>query len=710
MTQPSRIAKRLLLPVLLVAALVGVQVVLAAAPTTGFTFDPTAPICNQPVAFTSTAADDDGDALTVEWDFDYAGAFNADATGPTANHTFTTTGSHPVRQRVTAGADPAVESTTQTLTVGATTPPTVTAGGPTGPVQPNTPVPFTGSATGPGGAMTYAWDFDYDGVTFNVDASEQNPSHTYTTSGPHTARLRATDACGGQGFANVPVSVANANPTASFTMTAAGSPVTLVNPGTAVTFTATASDPNGDTPTYAWDVDGDAATSFTDGNGATTTKTYTPFPTAKTVTARLRVTDGNGGEVIVEHSLIVNKAPFASFTINPPLPLVNESVSFDALPPAPAISSFDFENGITTFEWDFDYAGTAASFTPDATGSLASHTFTSSGAKNVALRLTDADGGVTVLPRTVDVQVSRPRAGLTYSPADPVPGQAVTLTSTSAPSNSPSAPSLTATQWDFDYSPAADFTLDGAGASIVTSFATPGPHNVAVRVSETGGGTAIEYITINVNAPPQASFTVSPSKPIEGRPVTFASTSGDPDGPLAKQEWDFNNDGTWDRTGAVVSSSRLKKGTRPIKLRVTDSKGAVATTTVPVKVAAKPLLKPLDVDSTVSYLPKQWGMHVTAFTVDVQSKTSVAVTCKGRGCPRGTFRQHSKKKKGALLTFRGIKGNLRAGATINVIYTRPGHMTGWERITVLGNNQRPRRFEGCKIGKAKKPQRCSTKK
>jgi len=706
MTRPARIAKRLLLPVLLVAALVGVQVVVAAAPTTGFTYDPTAPICNQPVTFTSTAADTDGDALAVEWDFNYGGpgTFTQDATGPSTTHTFTTTGQHPVGQRVTAGADPPVESPVQTLPVGANTPPTVTAGGPTGPVQPNTPLNFTSSATGPGGVMTYAWDFDYDGVTFNVDASGQNVSHPYTTGGSHTARVRATDACGGQGFADVAVTVANANPTASFTMTAAGSPVTLVNPGTEVTFTATASDVNGDTLTYAWDVDGDAATSFTDGAGTSTTETYPAFPAPKTVTARLRVTDGNGGETIVEHQLIVNRAPFGFFTISPPLPLVNEAVSFDALPPAPAFASFDPEgHGITSFEWDFDYAGTPAGFTPDAPGSLATHTFTSSGVQNVALRLTDADGGVTVLPRTVDVQLSRPRAGLTYSPADPVPGQAVTLTSTSAPSTSAGAPSLTATQWDFDYSPAADFTLDGAGASVVTSFATPGPHTVAIRVSETGGGTAIEYVTINVNAPPRASFTVSPSKPIEGRPVTFASTSGDPDGPVAKQEWDFNNDGKWDRAGGVVSTSRLKKGTRPIKLRVTDSKGATATSMVPVKVAAKPLRNPQNVVSSVSYERRSWGIVVVGFSLKTPSKTSVAVTCKGRGCPGGTFRKRTRTKS-ATLSFPQLARGLRAGAKINIVFTKPGRLTGWDVITVKPGKTALR--EGCKIGRAKKQKRC----
>ena len=69
-----------------------------------------------------------------------------------------------------------------------------------------------------------------------------------------------------------------------------------------------------------------------------------------------------------------------------------------------------------------------------------------------------------------------------------------------------------------------------------------------------------------------------------------------------------------------------------------------------------------------------WGMTVVAFTVKVPSKTSVAVTCKGRGCPRGTFRQRSARRRATLMTFRALKGNLRAGAKINVdLSQRPGH-------------------------------------
>jgi hypothetical protein len=318
--------------------------------------------------------------------------------------------------------------------------------------------------------------------------------------------------------------------------------------------------------------------------------------------------------------------------------------------------------------------------------------------------VTDSDSTQSdVLARNVTIQATKPNAGFTYAPHDPLPGQAVTLTSVSTPSASAGAPALQATQWDLAYSPLVDFTLDAAGGSIVTSFAMPGPHTVAVKVTDAGGGYAIATDTIVVNAPPQASFTVSPTKPVEGRSVTLASTSSDPDGALAKQEWDFNNDGRYDRAGAVVSTSSLKKGTRPIKLRVTDAKGAVATTTVPVKVAAKPLRNPQNVVSSVSYQRRSWGIVVVGFSLKTPAKTSVAVTCKGRGCPRGTFRKRTRTKS-ATLSFPQLAGGLRAGAKINIVFTKPGRLTGWDVITVKPGKTALR--EGCKIGRAKKQKRC----
>ena len=127
----------------------------------------------------------------------------------------------------------------------------------------------------------------------------------------------------------------------------------------------------------------------------------------------------------------------------------------------------------------------------------------------------------------------------------------MTLTSTSTPSTSVGAPAITLTQWDFDHAPGSDFSVDASGPSATIRFTSPGAKNVAVRVTETGGGTAIATRTIVVNARPDGLVHGRAHKPREGHEITFASTSSDPDGPMAKQEWDLDGNGRYEKQGAV---------------------------------------------------------------------------------------------------------------------------------------------------------------
>ena len=59
-------------------------------------------------------------------------------------------------------------------------------------------VRFTDASQTFGCAITgWQWDFDYDGTTFTVDSTLQNPIHQYTVVGIYTVRLTVTDPGGG---------------------------------------------------------------------------------------------------------------------------------------------------------------------------------------------------------------------------------------------------------------------------------------------------------------------------------------------------------------------------------------------------------------------------------------------------------------------------------------------------------------------------------
>jgi glucose/arabinose dehydrogenase/PKD repeat protein len=89
-----------------------------------------------------------------------------------------------------------------------------------------------------------------------------------------------------------PIAVATANPTSG------AAPLTVAFDGRA------SSDPDGDTLTYAWDLDGDGA--FDDGTAATASTTYTQPGTR---TATLRVTDPSGASGTASVTISVGNTP-----------------------------------------------------------------------------------------------------------------------------------------------------------------------------------------------------------------------------------------------------------------------------------------------------------------------------------------------------------------------------------------------------------------
>src|SRR3954452_20511971 len=77
---------------------------------------------------------------------------------------------------------------------------------------------------------------------------------------------------------------------------------------------------------------------------------------------------------------------------------------------------------------------------------------------------------------------------------------------------------------------------------------------------------------VSSNTPPAAGFTVSPQPALTGQTVTFTSTSSDPNGSVASQACDLDNDGAFDDgTGASASRSFTPSGAYTVRLRVTDN-------------------------------------------------------------------------------------------------------------------------------------------
>jgi len=162
-------------------------------------------------AFSAQVTDPDGDnpaTFSYYWDFNYDGSnFNPMAGGNAQVYMFPAPGNYDVAVQVTDN-DGDTTVADEWVTVN-DIPPTASAG-PNQVTKVGTPVTFNGSgayAGDPGGPLTYEWDFNYDGKTFQSEATGQSVTNTYTQAGTYLTALRVTDEFGGTALSEATVTV-----------------------------------------------------------------------------------------------------------------------------------------------------------------------------------------------------------------------------------------------------------------------------------------------------------------------------------------------------------------------------------------------------------------------------------------------------------------------------------------------------------------------
>jgi N-acetylneuraminic acid mutarotase len=255
------------------------------------------------------------------------------------------------------------------------------------------------------GELEYEWDFDAnmdsdgDGnYTNDVDATGEAPTHVYGDNGNYTVTLKVTDGSGLSDTDNVSVTVLNVAPTASV-----GGPY-LGFEGTPLLLMGSHTDPGFlDTHVYEWDLSYDGTTFIPDMTGEFVQNTWYDDYYGSIA---LKVTDDDGGWDLDVTTVTIANVP----------PIANAGDDKEGL----EVSTFTFNGGFYdpgandthTFEWDFDYDG--INFDVEAIGQSASHTFIDDFDGEVAVRVTDDDGGVGIdtahvlvnnVPPTVTLEV-----------------------------------------------------------------------------------------------------------------------------------------------------------------------------------------------------------------------------------------------------------------------------------------------------------------
>jgi PKD repeat protein len=147
-------------------------------------------------------------------------------------------------------------------------------------------VDFFDNSSDPAGKAFVAWGWNFgDGQT----SAQENPLHTYATSGTYQVTLTVTDANGQKASITHSVSVtANQPPTASFTWDNS-------NGGGEVDFNDTSTDPDGSVEAWSWNF----------GDGQTSSQEFPThvYSTPGTYTVTLTVTDDSGAQNTTSQSV-----------------------------------------------------------------------------------------------------------------------------------------------------------------------------------------------------------------------------------------------------------------------------------------------------------------------------------------------------------------------------------------------------------------------
>lgn len=319
------------------------------------------------------------------------------------------------------------------------------------------------------------------------------------------------------------------------------------------------------------------------------------FPTAKTYTLKLEVTDGVGRTTTTTETISVqagakppapppggNMPPVADFEL-PPSAEVNEPVNVRD-------RSVDYDGTITKWEWSVSpssYTGTLG----NTGGTLK---FTQKGTYTVKLTVTDNKGAKGECTKYIAIGESlppppppeppepenKPPVARFSMPSECGPGQTVNVTNRSYDPDG----YIVEVKWRISPSTDVEENLGDDGGTLV--FHKLGTYTVKLTVTDDRGDSDSTEEEIEVvNQPPRARIVV-PDKIVQGDDVTIRSASRDPDGEIVKLTWSVTpaENVVGELEGEESTVYFDKEGQYKIALTVEDNWGATDTDEVTVTV------------------------------------------------------------------------------------------------------------------------------
>jgi hypothetical protein len=321
-------------------------------------------------------------------------------------------------------------------------------------------------------------------------------------------------------------------------------------------------------------------------------------------------------------------------------------------------------------------------------------------------------------------------AEFTWSPDPPVRQQPATFSAVQDPR-------ITWYRWDLDGNGRYDDAADKDGPTVNRTFQNARTYTIGLVTVDVDGNISERRRQVTVvagpgdgggstqNSPPAAAFVFFPAGPIAGEPVTFVSTSTDPDSPIAAAglQWDLNGDGVFDdATGPSATTSFPAPGTYTISLQISTNATDVATLALNVGAPgepgagvgqrAVPLMSPFPVVRIAGRVSGR-GARIRRLTVDAPPGAAVSVACDGRGCPfRRVLKTIPTRLRGGvlpssrLLRIRRLERRLlRPGVTLMLFVTRADSVGKYTRFKIR-RAKSPARRDMCLVPGSGRPLSC----
>ncbi|HEY6761722.1 MAG TPA: PKD domain-containing protein [Baekduia sp.] len=282
---------------------------------------------------------------------------------------------------------------------------------------------------------------------------------------------------------------------------------------------------------------------------------------------------------------------------------------------------------------------------------------------------------------------------------------------------------------------------DGTGPLQSVSYPKPGQYRVGVQVSDNHGAsaTAVAAITVVADQAPVISFSNSPEQPVVGANVDFTATASDPDGSVAKIEWDLDDDGLFDdAAGARASWTFATAGAHRVAVRAVDDRGVSTVAFRSLAVAAPGLTNQPGTDpspqrsasgpapiptgpasSSSTHAPLlapfpvvrirgsvyRGDVRITLLRVQAPLGATIRVRCRGGSCAAKHSDVRLKAARAAVRVKSIERRALKPGTVIEVLVTAPNRIGKYTRFTIR-RDASPSRSDLCLTPGRTKPTAC----